>query len=160
MAEKITPTYDFEQFFGKNPEEHFSAARVASAERVLARAVEEAETDALKNMHEMIETMIGQVAKITVGTIESDVIDNIYAQAFTIKCNAGMYGFPLATAFANQLFYYCKNISGKPMANSAQASISAHLSALRLIFKNNIRSISDPIAQELLKELERIGEIR
>lgn len=159
MVEKITPTYDFEQFFGKNPEEHFSVARVASAERVLARAVEEAETDALKNINEMIETMIGQVAKTKIGAIESEIIDNIYAQAFSIKCNAGMYGFPLATAFANQLFYYCKNISGKPMTNSAQANISAHLSALKVIFKNNIRNISDPIAQELLKELENTGKI-
>lgn len=159
MVEKITPTYDFEQFFGKNPEDHFSAARIASAERVLARAVEEAETDALKNMTEMIETMIGQIAKTTVGKIENEIVDNIYAQAFSIKCNAGMYGFPLATAFANQLFYYCKNISSKPMTNSAQASINAHLSALKVIFKNNIRNISDPIAQELLKELERMGEI-
>ena len=107
----------------------------------------------------MVATMIEQVGKITIGTIESDIIDNIYAQVLTIKCNAGMYGFPLATAFANQLFYYCKNISGKPMTNSAQASISAHLSALRLIFKNNIRNISDPIAQELLKELESMGKI-
>lgn len=159
MVEKITPTYEFDQFFGKNPEDHFSATRVANAERVLARAVEEAATDALKNMHEMIATMIEQVGKTTIGNIENDIIDSIYAQAFSIKCNAGMYGFPLATAFANQLFYYCKNISGKPMTNSAQANISAHLSALKVIFKNNIRNISDPTAQELLKELENMGKM-
>ncbi len=159
MVEKVTPEYDFDQFFGKNPEAHFTAARIANAERVYTRCIEETETDALKNMVEMIEKMIGQIGNAKVGEIAETTIDNIYAQAFSIKCNAGMYGFPLATAFANQLFYYCKNIAGKPMTNSAQTSISAHLSALRVIFKNNIRNISDPIAQELLKELGHLGEI-
>lgn len=159
MVEKIMPEYDFDQFFGKNPEDHFTPARIANAERVYTRCIEETETDALKSMVVMIETMIGQINTAKVGEIAEAVIDNIYAQSFSIKCNAGMYGFPLASAFANQLFYYCKTIAGKPMTNSAQTSISAHLAALRVIFKNNIRNISDPIAEELLKELEHLGEI-
>ena len=159
MVNKITPEYDFCEFFGKNPEEYFTAARIANAERVYARCIEETGKNALQNMMEMIEKMIFLIRGANVGETADEMIDTIYAQAFSIKCNAGMYGFPLATAFANQLFYYCKEISGKSMTLNTKTSIEAHLSALKIIFKNNIQNMSDPIAQELLVELERVGNI-
>jgi len=158
MTDKIVPVCDFDEFFGKNPEEHFSSARLANAERVYAQIIEEQKDDAQKKMVKMIEQMLEQIAKIEAGKTMESIVDSIYAQSFSIKCNAGMYGYPLATAFANQLFYYCKEIAGQPLNTNMQASLRAHLEALRIIFKKNIRSMTDPIALELLKELERIGE--
>lgn len=160
MAKKFTPKYEFDQFFGKNPEDYFTAARIANAERTYEHCIIENQSEAIESMIAMTADMINQINQAIVGNIEDSLFDTIYAQAFSVKCNAGMYGFPLATAFANQLFYYCKDIAGKPITANAKTSISAHLSALKLIFKNNIRNITDPTAQELLKELEKIGKIR
>ena len=159
MTEKYMPAYDFEQYFGKNPEEHFNAARIANAERVYVRCIEERQENALQNMVEMIEKMMLHISAIEPGQTMDATIDSIYAQSFSIKCNGGMYGYPLATAFANQLFYYCKEVAGKPLTVAVQACMQAHLNALRVIFAKNIRSMTDPAALELLKELERIGNL-
>lgn len=158
MTEILTPTYDFDQYFGKNPEEYFNAKRIADAERAYAQCIADKEGEVLNNMAEMVDKMLAQLAKIEPDKTVESALDSIYAQAFSIKCNAGMYGYPLATAFAHQLFYYCKEIAGKPLNTHMQACLRAHLDALRIIFKKNIRSMTDPIALELLKELERIGE--
>ena len=158
MSEVVMPIYDFDQYFGKNPEEYFNAKRIAEAERVYDQCIAEKQEGVVHDMVEMVEKMIAQLDKIEPGQTMESIIDSIYAQAFSIKCNAGMYGYPLATAFANQLFYYCKEIAGKPLNLHVQACMRAHLDALRIIFKKNIRSMSDPVALELLKELERIGE--
>lgn len=156
--EKFIPTYDFDQYFGKNPEDYFTPARIANAERTYDRCIDEKRDSAIATLVEMVERMFTLIAKIEPGQTMDEIIDGMYAQAFSIKCNAGMYGYPLATAFANQLFYYCKDLVGKPLSASVQASMQAHLAALRIIFKRNIRSMTDPVALELLKELERIGE--
>ncbi len=155
MVRKVTPTYDFDQYFGKHPEEYFTAGRIATAERVYKQCIEENQDNAIGSMVGMIESMITELADTSIGQTMDDVIDHIYAQAFSIKCNAGMYGYPLATAFANQLFYYCREIAGKPLSQNMQACMRAHLEALRIIFKNKIRSMTDPTALELLKELEK-----
>lgn len=158
MAEKFTPTYDFELFFGPHPEDYFTPSRIAAAEKTYARVVEDKKQDALASMVQMISQMTDKIMQIEPGKPMDEVVNVVYAQAFSIKCNAGIYGYPLATAFANQLFYYCKELIGKPLTRQMQACMRAHLEALRLIFKNDIRSMTDPAALELLKELERLGE--
>jgi hypothetical protein len=158
MTDVFLPAYDFDQYFGKKPEEYFNEKRIAAAEKVYAEYIAEKQDDVLHDMVEMVEKMLGQLGTVVPGETIEPILDSIYAQAFSIKCNAGMYGYPLATAFANQLFYYCKEIAGKPLNTHIQACMKAHLDALRIIFKKNIRSMSDPVALELLKELERIGE--
>ena len=131
---------------------------IAEAEKAYAQCIAEKQEDVLHNMVEMVDKMIAQLMSVEPGKTMESVLDSIYAQAFSIKCNAGMYGYPLATAFSHQLFYYCKEIAGQPLNTHMHVCLQAHLDALRIIFKKNIRSMSDPIALELLKELERIGE--
>ena len=159
MPDKFIPSYDFDQYFGKNPEDYFNAARIAKAEQAYAEYIEEKKDSSLEKMAEMVQKMTAQIAEIEPGQTMDGVIDSVYAQAFSIKCSAGMYGYPLATAFANQLFYYCKEVAGKPLTAGIQSCMQAHLEALRIIFKKDIRSMSDPVALELLKELDRIGDI-
>lgn len=158
-AEKIMPQYKFEEFFGHEPEKYFNAQRIAAAEKTFTSALRDLEAEALLQMQQAVDAMAAHSRQIFVDQNSDGAIEQLYTQAFLIKCHAGMYGFPLATAFANQLFYYAHGIAGVPCTANSIKSINAHIEALRVIFRKNIRSMTDPVGMELLKELERLGKV-
>ncbi|MEI9931336.1 MAG: hypothetical protein WDM89_12535 [Rhizomicrobium sp.] len=75
-----------------------------------------------------------------------------------IKGQAATFEFPLVARVAASL---CKLIQAIPEPERIPLMlVDAHVTAIRIIFRDNIKDISNPMALELLKELEaRVTEI-
>ena len=83
---------------------------------------------------------------------------NLLRASTDIKGQAATFEFPLVARVAASL---CKLIEAFPEADKIPLIlIDAHVTAIRIIFRDNIRDTSNRMALELLNELEaRVAEI-
>lgn len=156
-AQKFMPESRLRDIFGANPDAYFSSARVAAADRAMRSALEGLESSVLKRLEHAVEVGRMQLPKMVPGTLAPRQIDTLQEQAFVIKSHAGMYGYSLANDFAHHLYYYCRGLEEKPLPANVVKVLEAYLNALALIFREKLRGTRSPIAQELLKELDRLA---
>lgn len=156
-AEKFMPESRLKDIFGTNPEAYFSSARVAAADRAMRTALEGLEDSVMKRLEQAVEIARMQMPKMVEGTVPDRALDTLQEQAFVIKSHAGMYGYSLANDFAHHLYYYCRRLEAKPLPANVRKVLEGYLNALALIFREKLRSTKSNIAQELLKELERLS---
>ncbi len=84
--------------------------------------------------------------------------DDLFRASHDIKGQATTFEFPLVARAATSL---CKLIDAMPAPESIPLLlVDAHVTAIRIIFRDKIKDVSNAMAVELLKELEsRVAEI-
>ena len=88
----------------------------------------------------------------------ADTREKLYRISHDIKGQAQTFEFPLLGRVAKSL---CQMIAGIPEpANLPKPLVDAHVHAIRIIFRDNIKTDNNPMALELAKELEsRVAEL-
>lgn len=157
-AKVFMPEYRFKELFGENPEQYFASGKILAAERALQTALEGMSGDALNRLQQAVETARAQLPKMTPGARPEKALDLLLEQAFYIICHAGLHGYGLASDFAHHLYYYARKLEAGVLPSKAPAILEAHINAIHLIFREKIKGEKSPIAQQLLKELDRLAE--
>ena len=88
----------------------------------------------------------------------ADTREKLYRVGHDITGQAQTFEFPMLARVAKSL---CQLIAGVPdAANLPRPLIDAHVHAIRIIFRDNIKTDNNPMALELAKELEaRVAEL-
>jgi chemotaxis protein histidine kinase CheA len=88
---------------------------------------------------------------------DANTRDALFRASHDIKGQATTFGFPLVARVATSL---CKLIEALPAPESIPVLlIDAHVTAIRIIFRDKINDTSNTMALELLKELDaRVAE--
>ena len=99
-----------------------------------------------------VEEAIGALEKLATEDGAQEAKDLIFRIAHDIKGQGSTFGFPLATQIAGLL---CDFIRSENSAGSADhvSVIRAHLAALSLVMKQNIKGDGDEAAQQLVEKL-------
>lgn len=155
---KFMPHTRMREIFGDRPDEYFSASRMDAADRVMDATLDKMEHKALEKLQSYIGQMQQLVQHVSGARPEKE-LDAMAEYAFAIKCHAGMYDYPLASQFANQLFYYSRKLEKADLPSNARTILEAYVAALNLIFKDKVQDMQSPAAVALLKELDRLGKI-
>lgn len=88
----------------------------------------------------------------------ADTRERLYRISHDITGQAQTFEFPLLARVAKSL---CQMITGIPdAANLPKPMVDAHVHAIRIIFRDKIKTDNNPMALELAKELEtRVAEL-
>lgn len=92
--------------------------------------------------------------------LSDDDRTKLYRSAHDLKGLGGTYGYPLVTAVAKLLCELIDALPGDQLLPELPL-VQAHVGSLRAAIAQDIRDIDDPLAQQLLGELQnRVNAVR
>ncbi len=80
------------------------------------------------------------------------LFNEINSTAFDLMENGGVFGYPLVSTFAGQLYKLTGKDSG--MDDPHVEIIRAHIDALRAVIKGRVKGVSGDVAGKLIADLE------
>jgi hypothetical protein len=84
--------------------------------------------------------------------------EKLHRVSFDITGQAQTFEFPLVARIAKSLYDLIAALPGP--ADVPMSLVDAHVNAIRIIFRDNIRNETNPMALELVRELEaRVAEL-
>jgi chemotaxis protein histidine kinase CheA len=99
-----------------------------------------------------IATAQEELAKLESGETNETSLQTIFRIAHDIKGQGGTFGFNLATQIAGPLCDFIRSATAVPSKDQI-AVIKAHLGALEMIIKQNIKGDGDAATQQLVEKL-------
>jgi chemotaxis protein histidine kinase CheA len=140
------------KFSGAKISEEELERRLAAAEKNIAGAAvgftDWAGTD--------VAEALAAVDKLADGGAE-EATDLIFRVAHDLKGQGTTFGYPLATQIAGLLCDFIRSTNSSPSIDSVSV-IRAHLSALNLVLKQNIKGEGDAASKQLIEKLTLAAE--
>jgi chemotaxis protein histidine kinase CheA len=140
------------KFSGAKISEEELERRLAAAEKNIAGAAvgftDWAGTD--------VAEALAAVDKLADGGAE-EATDLIFRVAHDLKGQGTTFGYPLATQIAGLLCDFIRSTNSSPSIDSVSV-IRAHLSALNLVLKQNIKGEGDAASKQLIEKLALAAE--
>lgn len=99
-----------------------------------------------------IATAQEELAKLESGDGNEESLQTIFRISHDIKGQGGTFGFTLATQIAGPLCDFIRSAKAIPSKDQL-AVIKAHLGALQMVIKQNIRGDGDETTQQLIEKL-------
>ena len=100
---------------------------------------------------------LGALGKLENGGDDEEATSLIFRVAHDLKGQGTTFGYPLATQIAGLLCDFIRSAASAPSADLVSV-IRAHLAALNLVLKQNIKGDGDTAAQQLVEKLALAAE--
>lgn len=86
--------------------------------------------------------------------LADEQLNRLYGHSHDVKGLAGTYEYPAVTRLANSLCRLIETPEARKAARTQPALIDAHVEAVRLMVRDQIKPIDHPVAVALMSELE------
>lgn len=144
LKQKIGPNVDLSKIF--TPE------RIAAAQKTIDETQKEFVQWAEKDLVELEHAF--KALERDSSHSDSGKIEKIRKIGFSLKCQAGTFGYDLGSEVANSLYLFMMKHAA--LTNDQMVVVRKHIDALQIIFHENILGDKDATGIELMDNLTRL----
>ncbi|MCH2548220.1 MAG: hypothetical protein MK052_11520 [Alphaproteobacteria bacterium] len=150
----LPPNFNIKEKIGMNVNlsEIFTPERIAEAQQVIDDTQAEFVDWATKDLVELEHTY--RIIAKDPANANATRIEKIRKIAFSLKCQAGTFGYPLGSDVAKSLYSYTTKHDSYTADNIAV--LRKHIDALQVILQQNIQGEGGTMGKELIDGLEKL----
>lgn len=156
FTQVIKPDFSLKRKIGKdvNIKNILNEAVEKKATETIKKVSDDFQNIAIDQIKEMEEYLTKIKACILAEEPTKNLCNDIAMKSLSIKGQAGMLGYPLASKVSSSMHTYASKI--EKVEQKEFKILNAYVKTLRIIFEKKISSETDPIAIELLKEFQKV----
>jgi hypothetical protein len=149
----LPPSYRLKEKIGMDVKmsEIFTPERIAAAQKAIDDTQSEFVGWAQKDLVELEHAY--RTMEKDPSSVESRS-EKVRKIAFSLKCQAGTFGYPLGSEVAKSLFRY--TVDHAPYSKESLIVLRKHIDALMVIFQQNIQGEGGKMGEELLGSLDKL----
>lgn len=152
----LPPSYALKEKIGVNVNlnEIFTPERIAAAQKTIDDTQAEFVSWAAKDLMEL-EHAYRAIAENPEAASDSR-IDKVRKVAFSLKCQAGTFGYPLGSDVSKSLYRY--TVDHGQYTSENIVVLRKHIDALHVILQQNVQGEGGAMGKELMSNLEKLVE--
>ncbi len=146
----IKPDYSLKEKLGDlDINKVLSSEKVQQAEEIIEERKEDFSKEVAEDILELEKIYEKALKKPADYKVHVGKMMNV---TLNIKSSSGIFGYPLATRFAQSLFSFLSVV--KNLDEVSARMMDAHIKALKMIYRDNIQGDGGDAGKELLRELQ------